>query len=97
MEDAGGGEPGEIVAKGEWQPILTPDDTAQLTSVLGDPARTTRRTVRRYLLSGGLLRCSICEAPLVARPRGDGKRRYRGPRRRDRRGTAGADATVEAC
>ena len=67
---------GEIVAPGEWEAILTPDETAQLTAVLSDPARTTRRTVRRYLLSGGLLRCSICQAPLVARPRGDGTRRY---------------------
>lgn len=67
---------GEIVAKGEWESILTTDDTAQLSSILGDPARLTRRTVRRYLLSGGLLRCSLCDAVLVARPRGDGSRRY---------------------
>ena len=67
---------GEIVAKGEWESILTPDDTAQLSAILGDPARMTRRTVRRYLLSGGLLRCSFCDAVLVARPRGDGTRRY---------------------
>ena len=67
---------GEIVAKGEWQAILTPEDTAQLRTIMGDPARFTRRTVRRYLLSGGLLRCSLCGAVLVARPRGDGTRRY---------------------
>ena len=67
---------GEIVAQGEWESILTPDDTSQLSAILGDPARLTRRTVRRYLLSGGLLRCSLCDAVLVARPRGDGSRRY---------------------
>jgi DNA invertase Pin-like site-specific DNA recombinase len=67
---------GAIVAKGEWQAILTPDDTAQLSTILGDPARFTRRTVRRYLLSGGLLRCALCGAVLVARPRTDGTRRY---------------------
>ncbi len=67
---------GEIVAKGDWPPILTPEDTTQLQAILGDPARFTRRTVRRYLLSGGLLRCSLCGSVLVARPRTDGTRRY---------------------
>ena len=67
---------GEIVAKGEWEAILTPEDTAQLTAILGDPARLTRRTVRRYLLSGGLLRCGLCNAVLTARPREGGDRRY---------------------
>ena len=37
-----------------------PRRDAQLRAILGDPARTTRRTVRRYLLSGGLLACAIC-------------------------------------
>ena len=61
---------------GDWEPILTPDDTARLRVVLNDPARPHRRTVRRYLLSGGLLRCSLCGAALLARPRADGTRRY---------------------
>jgi site-specific DNA recombinase len=67
---------GEIVAKGDWEPIITPDESARLRALLTDPARLTRRTVRRYLLSGGLLRCRLCEAALVARPRVDGARRY---------------------
>ena len=67
---------GEIVAKGKWQPILTPEQTAGLVSILGDPARLTRRTIRRYLLAGGLLRCGRCAAVMVARPRADGVRRY---------------------
>jgi site-specific DNA recombinase len=67
---------GEIVARAEWEPILSDEDTAQLRAILGDPTRMKRRTVRRYLLSGGLLKCSICGATLVARPRGDGERRY---------------------
>jgi DNA invertase Pin-like site-specific DNA recombinase len=67
---------GEIVARGEWEPILTDEDTSQLRAILTDPARLTRRTVRRYLLSGGLLRCKLCNAVMVARPRGDGTRRY---------------------
>jgi len=67
---------GEIIAAGRWEPILTPAETARLRIVLEDPARLTRRTVRRYLLSGGLLRCGRCGAVLVARPRADHVRRY---------------------
>ena len=67
---------GEITAKGDWAAILTPQETSQLRSILGNPERLTRRTVRRYLLSGGLLRCGLCDATLVARPRTDGSRRY---------------------
>ena len=67
---------GEIVAQGDWGRILTPADTARLRTILSDPDRLTRRTVRRYLLSGGLLRCGRCGAVLVARPRADHARRY---------------------
>jgi hypothetical protein len=67
---------GEVVAPGRWEPMITPDESAAVRAILGDPARFTRRTVRRYLLSGGLLRCGHCNAVLVARPRTDGTRRY---------------------
>jgi Site-specific recombinases, DNA invertase Pin homologs len=66
----------EIVAQGDWEAILTPAETTQLRAILTNPVRLTRRTVRRYLLSGGLLRCALCDAVLVARPRSDGTRRY---------------------
>ncbi len=66
---------GRIVGPGKWQPIITPDETAQLRARLNDPARRIRRTPRRYLLSG-LLRCGLCGASLVARPTSDGTRRY---------------------
>jgi site-specific DNA recombinase len=67
---------GDIVAKGDCEPIITPEETTRLRALLTDPSRLTRRTVRRYFLSGGLLRCGLCDAVLVARPRGDGARRY---------------------
>ncbi len=67
---------GEIVAAGQWEAIITPDETARLRAILTDPARLKRRTVRRYLLAGGLLRCGVCDAILVSRPRVDGERRY---------------------
>ena len=67
---------GEIVTQGDWEPIITPEQSARVRAILDDPSRFTQRTVRRYLLSGGLLRCGLCDAPLVARPRTDGFRRY---------------------
>jgi hypothetical protein len=72
---------GEIVARGDWEPIITPEQGARLRALLTDPARRTTRTVRRYLLSGGLLRCGKCGATLVSRPRPDGTRRYVCPKR----------------
>jgi len=62
---------------GTWPPILTPDEMAKLRAVLLDPARRANKgNARRYLLSGGLLRCGRCGAALVARPTGDKVRRY---------------------
>jgi site-specific DNA recombinase len=66
---------GEIVAKAEWDAIITPAQTQRLRAKLEDPERRTNRAARRYLLTR-LLRCHHCNAPLVARPRDDGKRRY---------------------
>jgi DNA invertase Pin-like site-specific DNA recombinase len=67
---------GEIVATGQWEPIITPEQGARLRALLTDPARRTGRTVRRYLLAGGLLRCGRCGATLIAQPRPNGTRRY---------------------
>jgi site-specific DNA recombinase len=67
---------GEIVATGDWQAIITPAEHARVQATLHATTRATSRTVRRYLLSGGLLRCGVCDSILVARPRDDGVRRY---------------------
>jgi site-specific DNA recombinase len=66
---------GRIVAPGKWEAIVSPSDTARLRALLSDPSRRLNRTARRYMLAG-LLRCSLCLATLVARPRGDHTRRY---------------------
>ncbi len=66
---------GEIVAPGQWEAIITPEETARLRALLDERTRTRTRPVRRYLLAG-LLRCSLCDAPLVARPQANGERRY---------------------
>jgi len=66
---------GEIVATAEWEPIITPAESAEIRSRLADPDRRTNKAARRYLL-GGLLVCSHCGEKLVARPRAGGQRRY---------------------
>jgi len=66
---------GEIVADGNWPPIITPRETTRLRTKILDPARRTNRAPRRYPLTG-LVRCGLCGAKMVARPRADGARRY---------------------
>jgi DNA invertase Pin-like site-specific DNA recombinase len=65
----------EIVAKAEWEAIITPAETQRLRAKLNDPDRRTNRSARRYLLPS-LLRCHHCGGKLVSRPRDDGARRY---------------------
>jgi site-specific DNA recombinase len=67
---------GEVVAAAKWPAIISRSDAARLAALLHDPDRRKNRSPRRYLLTGGLLRCQGCEQPLVARPRADGSRRY---------------------
>jgi site-specific DNA recombinase len=66
---------GAIVARGQWEAILTPDETARLRAILDERTRSRRRPVRRYLLAG-LLRCGLCGAALISRPQANGERRY---------------------
>jgi len=66
---------GEVVADAAWPAILSREQTTALRRLLTDPARSTRRIARGYLLKG-LLRCTDCDAALVARPRSGGGRCY---------------------
>jgi len=74
---------GEVVAEAEWEAIIDRATHEKLRAVLLDPKRlANRRPAKRYLLTGGLARCSLCGAGLVARPKQDGRRCYvcaRGP------------------
>lgn len=67
-----------LLYPGQWPAILTPAETTRLRAILRDPARAkfSPERARRYLLSGGLLRCGCCGGAMAARPRGDGVRRY---------------------
>ena len=65
---------GQIVGPAVWEPILSPEQTDRIRTLLRDPSRRTNRTARRYLLSG-LLRCGRCGTTMNSHPR-RGVRRY---------------------
>lgn len=59
----------------EWPAIISKEASDQLRSYLGDSSRKRGRgLVRQYLLTGGLARCGLCNAPLQAHPRSDGRK-----------------------
>lgn len=66
---------GESVVTATWPAIISPSQTARLRSLLLDPARRTNRSPRAYPLKG-LVFCGLCGAKMVARPNGEGARRY---------------------
>jgi len=66
---------GEVVAKGAWEAILAPEQTAALQAIFAANRHARRRPTRRYFLTG-ILRCGRCDATLVSRPTATGVRRY---------------------
>jgi site-specific DNA recombinase len=66
---------GESVVTATWPAIISPTQTTRLRSLLLDPARRTNRSPRAYPLKG-LVVCGLCGAKMVARPNGEGARRY---------------------
>lgn len=77
---------GEIVGHGVWEPILDEDTWQAVRLKLSQPRRVktsdggdyavtaagmASNTGRRYLLTGGLIRCGVCGAPVI------GTRRHR--------------------
>lgn len=53
---------GDVIGKGDWEPILTDHLFEQVKAVLSDPARrTTTGTAAKHLLSG-IARCGVCGA-----------------------------------
>jgi len=60
----------------QWEGIITSEDSDRLRRLLGARTRSTRRTPRTYLLTGGLLCCGRCEAPMISRANAKGQRRY---------------------
>ena len=64
---------GEIVADAVWPAIISPEDSDRLRALLNRSAAASRsgRSPRSYLLTAGLIRCGLCDTPMVSRPRGD--------------------------
>ncbi len=60
--DPAGGR--EILGPGDWEPIITPEETAQIRAILADPTRR-RTTPARPTLLGGIARCGKCSAGLT--------------------------------
>lgn len=60
--DPAGGR--EILGRGDWEPIITPEETAQIRAILADPTRR-RTTPARPTLLGGIARCGKCGAGLT--------------------------------
>jgi site-specific DNA recombinase len=67
---------GAIVGEGDWPPILDHDTFDRLTVTLATGHGRSLGPPRRYLLTGGIARCGLCDAPLTARPSKAGKPRY---------------------
>ncbi|MCP3977513.1 MAG: recombinase family protein [bacterium] len=57
-----------------WPGIITPEESDRLRRKLSARNRSTGRPPRRYLLTGGLLRCGRCGAAMKARPSTRGRR-----------------------
>ncbi|MEV5712438.1 recombinase family protein [Amycolatopsis mediterranei] len=72
---------GRIVGRGNWEPILDERTWKACKNKLSQPRRVVRKdgreypinhahrgnpTGRRYLLTGGVAICGVCEAPLIA-------------------------------
>ncbi|MEX2323327.1 MAG: recombinase family protein [Acidimicrobiia bacterium] len=57
-----------------WDGIISPQDSDRLHRKLAARNRSTGRPPRRYLLTGGLLRCGRCGTAMKARPNTRGRR-----------------------
>jgi len=51
---------GQVVGKGNWEPLVSVDEHEALLAVLANPARRTSRTGRRWLLPG-IASCGVCD------------------------------------
>jgi DNA invertase Pin-like site-specific DNA recombinase len=55
---------GELIARGEWAPILTKEQTEQIRALLDDAARNTRGRPHTKRLLTGVLFCGRCGGPM---------------------------------
>jgi DNA invertase Pin-like site-specific DNA recombinase len=65
-----------VVGDAEWPAIVDRATWEACRRILTDPSRQPAMAPRSYLLTGGLARCGLCSAALVARPKQDKRRCY---------------------
>lgn len=68
---------GEVVGRGDWEPLWDEAQQRRLTAILTDPARRTSpsSSAVKYLLSG-IARCGVCAGPMRVLVAGkDGRKR----------------------
>ncbi|MBP2703481.1 recombinase family protein [Microbispora sp. RL4-1S] len=67
----------EVVAEDAFPRVFTDEEHAQIMAFLNDGSRKTfDEPRRRYLLSGGIAICGLCESKLQAQPSNSGRRGY---------------------
>lgn len=59
------GSAGEVIGKGEWEPLLDEDTWRGVVAVLTDPSRRTTDRYARTYLGSGLYLCGVCGGPLT--------------------------------
>lgn len=72
---------GQVVAEGDWEPILDPSEQRKVVAVLTNPKRRTMTTpnstgARKYLLTGGIIVCGLCGKKMESQPSSNGKPGY---------------------
>lgn len=55
--------------KAVWPGIIPVAQSNRLRAILSDPNRRLNKHGTKYLLTGGIARCGLCGAPMVARPK----------------------------
>ncbi|HYZ13753.1 MAG TPA: recombinase family protein [Actinomycetota bacterium] len=66
---------GVVVGPAVWPAVITPEQHEAVVAILADRSHP-RAPARRYLLTGGVLRCGRCGAAMVARPNDRRQPRY---------------------
>lgn len=59
------GSAGEVIGKGQWEPLLDEDTWRGVVAVLTDPSRRTTDRYARTYLGSGLYLCGVCGGPLT--------------------------------
>jgi site-specific DNA recombinase len=86
---------GVIVGEGNWPPILDRDTFERLALALAREHGRPLGLPRRYVLTGGIARCGLCDAPLMARPNKAGSPRYICAKAPGRPGCGGITVSAE--